>query len=77
MRRLSNLRVERTAMDQPLLYTLEQVADQLHVGRTTVFKLLRDGDLPSMTIGRRRLVPAAGLVRYIERQVDTAASSAA
>jgi excisionase family DNA binding protein len=48
------------------LLDLKQVAEQLNVGRSTVFDLVGDGRLRSVKIGRRRLVPEAALVEFIE-----------
>jgi excisionase family DNA binding protein len=39
--------------DDPLL-KLWQVADELGVSVTTAWRLARDGDLPSIDVGRRR-----------------------
>ena len=49
----------------PLLYTPAETAELLRVCRTTVYGLIRDGELRSVKIGRRRLIPAEGLADYI------------
>ena len=48
-----------------LLLTPEQAAELLHVGRTTLYGLLRDGALRAVHIGRLCRVPHAELVRYV------------
>lgn len=57
-----------------LLLTTEQAADMLNLGRTTVYRLLRDGALRAVHIGRSTRLPHAELVRYVEalRAQDTA-----
>jgi len=45
--------------------TIEQVAETLHVGKSTVWKLIKDEGLPSMKAGRRRLVPRKELLEWI------------
>lgn len=50
--------------------TQEQLGD---VGRTTVFELIRTGELPSIKVGRRRMVPQSSIDNYIARQMDKAA----
>jgi len=40
--------------------------DQLGVGRSTVFALLASGQLRSVKVGRRRLVPEAAIVEFID-----------
>jgi excisionase family DNA binding protein len=49
-----------------LLLTPEQAAELLHIGRTTLYGLLRDGALRAVHIGRLCRVPHAELVRYVE-----------
>lgn len=61
-------------MDRLLLTTTE-VADQLGIGRTKVFDLLRDGHLASVKIGSCRRVPAAAVVDYVARLADSSPDS--
>ena len=42
----------------PLLLTVEQAAHQFGIGRTTVFALLKSGELESIPLGRLRRIPA-------------------
>src|SRR3982074_1890649 len=49
-----------------MLYPLKEIQEKLSVSRSTVYQLLNDGQLPSVRIGRRRLVTAAALNAYIE-----------
>jgi excisionase family DNA binding protein len=48
-----------------LLLTPEEAAEVLHVGRTTLYGLLRDGVLRAVHIGRSCRVPHGELVRYV------------
>jgi excisionase family DNA binding protein len=45
----------------PEVMTIEQVADYLHVGRSTAYDAARRGELPVVRLGRRLLVPRARL----------------
>lgn len=47
------------------LLTIDEVAERLRVGKRTVERFLADGDLASVKIGRRRLIPAPELERYV------------
>lgn len=38
------------------------------IGRTTTYKLIKSGELPSVTIGRRRFVASQDLDEYVERR---------
>lgn len=48
------------------LYPLTEVQKKLSIGRSTVYQLVGDGQLPSVKIGRRRFVTAAALDAYVE-----------
>lgn len=47
------------------LLDMKEVASALHVGRSTAFGLVASGQLRSVRIGRRRLVPAEALEQFI------------
>lgn len=57
-----------TTPDNPLLLTVEDTAKLLSVSRNSVFKLLRSGDLASMTIGAKRLIPRQEVDRLIHER---------
>jgi excisionase family DNA binding protein len=48
-----------------LLYTSEEAAEQLTIGRTAVYDLIKSGHLSSVKIGRRRRIPAAALNDFV------------
>jgi excisionase family DNA binding protein len=52
--------------DQPLTLTVEQTAKLLGIGRSTAYELVRTGDIPSLRLGRRIVVPAARLAALLE-----------
>ena len=54
-----------TTAPTPMLLTVEQAAEWLGVGRTTMFALLRDGEVRSVQIGRLRRIRPADLQTYI------------
>jgi excisionase family DNA binding protein len=49
------------------LLTVEEAARRLSVGRTTMYALLKDGQINSVRIGRLRRIPAAALTAYTDR----------
>jgi excisionase family DNA binding protein len=49
------------------LLTVEAAADHLSIGRTTMYALLKNGDVTSVRIGRLRRVPATALATYTTR----------
>jgi excisionase family DNA binding protein len=48
------------------LYSVSQAAAQLSVSQETIWRLLATGELGSMTVGRRRLIPAHALAAFVE-----------
>jgi len=51
--------------NEPLLLTPEEAADVLRVGRTTVYALMKSGDLHAVHIGRSCRLSRAELERYV------------
>ena len=54
-------------------YTVEQVAEMLHVGRDKVYYLLRTGQLRSLKIGKLRRITDQQLREFIASLDDTEA----
>ncbi|MFD5084250.1 helix-turn-helix domain-containing protein [Kitasatospora sp. NPDC058406] len=57
--------------------TVEEAARRLGVGRTTMYALVASGEVPSVTIGRLRRVPAEALSEYVAARTQSAASTVA
>lgn len=49
----------------PVLLTVPEAAARLGIRRTLMYDLLGSGEVESVKVGRRRLVPADALDRYI------------
>lgn len=56
-----------------LMYTPEEVAEALRVGRSKVYDLMRSGQLRSVKIGGSRRVPATVLASYVAMLAEEAA----
>lgn len=54
-----------------VLFTVDGVAEMLHLGRTKVYELLRSGDIASVSIGSARRIPSAAVDEFIERLTGT------
>lgn len=50
-----------------LLLTIEEAAERLGVGRSTMYGLIKDGEVESVQIGRLRRVPADALPEFLAR----------
>lgn len=46
--------------------TVEEAAQVLGIGRTLAFEMARRGDLPTLRLGRRLVVPHAALMRLLD-----------
>lgn len=55
-----------------LLHDLDQAAEQLSVSRRVVERLVKEGEIATVKLGRRRLVPDDALQEYVARLVATA-----
>ena len=66
MLRETPTRSEALTKDQ-LLLTPEEAARALRVGRTTVYALMKIGELRAVYIGRSCRLPLAELERYVSR----------
>jgi excisionase family DNA binding protein len=50
-----------------LLYSVEEAADLLGIGRTFMYHLVSTGEVDSLKIGKRRKIPRDSLNSYVER----------
>jgi excisionase family DNA binding protein len=52
------------------LLTVPQVMERLQLGRTAVYDLIRTRQLPSITLGRARRIPAPALDSLITTRLE-------
>jgi excisionase family DNA binding protein len=57
-----------------ILLTPMEAADALHIGRTKIYDLIRNGELTSIKIGKLRRVPVDAVREYARKQLVEAAS---
>ncbi|GEM_PF-485061 len=58
-------RARRQDVPDTLLLSPEEAARRLSLGRTTLYALMKSGQVSSVKIGKRRLVPARAIERYV------------
>ena len=51
-----------------LLISIETLCEQLKIGTTTAYKLLKSGDIKSFKIGRIYKIPQSSVSEYIKRK---------
>jgi excisionase family DNA binding protein len=66
----------RPQTDSPLLLSRREARARLGIGETTLGRLIRDGELRTVRIRGRRLVPARELERYVDRLMMRATGAA-
>lgn len=67
-------------MTAPILYRISEACRLSRRGRTAIYEAIGDGTLPSIKVGRHRLIRRADLAAYIgipERDLITASSKVA
>ncbi len=52
--------------DLKLMYSVDEAAEQLGIGRTLVYELIREERLRTVKLGNRRLVARVDLEAFIE-----------
>lgn len=60
---------------EPRLIRVADAAAALGIGRTTAYTLIDSGELSTVTVGRRRLVVATSLDKYVARLVASTTSA--
>lgn len=51
---------------EPLVYSVAEAATALGIGRSLAFELARRGELPTVRLGRRRVIPRHLLLTWLE-----------
>ena len=54
---------------EPLVVPVPAAARRLGWGRDRTYEMVRDGRIPSVKIGRRRLVPVVALQKVVDEEV--------
>lgn len=66
-----------TTAETRVVLTVEEAAQRLSIGRTTMYALVKTGQVRTVTIGRLRRLPAQCLDEYIANLLDRSTTSAA
>jgi excisionase family DNA binding protein len=53
------------ALPRPLAYSIKDAIQVSSIGRTTLYGLISSGEIETVKIGKRRLVKADSLARFI------------
>ncbi|GAB3920236.1 hypothetical protein GCM10011575_44100 [Microlunatus endophyticus] len=50
----------------PVVYSVNEAAEALRLSRELLYELIRSGQLRSIKVGRRRLVPVSAVTEFVE-----------
>jgi excisionase family DNA binding protein len=67
---------EPRVLPERVLLTVEEAAEQLRIGRTTAWRLVRTGELESVRIGTLRRVPSSAVAEFAARLIEQSRKSA-
>ena len=56
-------------MDGKLLYSVNEAAERLGLGRTLTYELVLSGAIKSISVGRCRRVPAQALEEFVQKRL--------
>ena len=59
-----------------LLLTVEEAADRIGICRSNMFKLIRQGDVKSVKVGRLRRITPAALEDFVQKLASSADAAA-
>jgi excisionase family DNA binding protein len=52
----------------PLAYSVAEAARALGISRSYCYELVQQGELPHLSLGRRKLIPRKALTDYVARK---------
>ncbi len=55
---------------EKLLLSVDQASEVIGLGRSVTYEKIMAGEIASVKVGRRRLIPASALAAWAERQVS-------
>lgn len=55
-------------MDENYILTIDEACEQLRIGKSGLYQLLRSNQLKAFKIGRNWKIPQSSIIEYIKRQ---------
>lgn len=62
---------KRTSVSEKLAYTIPEAVSATGLGRTTIYELIKRGELPLVKVGSRSLVRRQDLEAMLERKLTS------
>ena len=54
----------------PDVVTVKQLCEMLRIGRNTAYALLKSGEIRTVLIGRKYLIPKSCVIQYVHRYLS-------
>lgn len=61
------INTDNTFTEYPSIVSVEQMTEMLDIGRNTAYKLLNDGSIKSIRIGRVHKIPKQNIITFINK----------
>lgn len=61
---------------EPLFYSVDEVARMSRLGRSNTYERVASGEIPSVRVGQRILIPARAVHEWAERLIAAAGGAA-
>ena len=65
--------MQKPGQEKPLVVSIPETGRLLDLGRTSIYALIKDGDLKSIKIRNRHLIIRASITDLIQRRANTPA----
>ena len=63
------INTENTFTEYPSIVSVDQMTEMLDIGRNTAYKLLNDGSIKSIRIGRVHKIPKQNIISFINKSM--------
>ena len=63
-RKYGNIICEVELMDK-IVYTMQEIADMLGISRSYAYELVRNGTIPSLELGKKRVIPKEKFNKWV------------
>ena len=55
---------------EKLVYSIQEAADLLGISRSYAYELVRNGTIPALVLGRKRVIPKEKFITWVNGNTD-------
>lgn len=67
----SRLSARKVDVMEKLVYTIEEVAELLSISKSYAYELVRNGTIPVLQLGKKRVIPKGKLHEWINEKTES------